>query len=493
MNNLKYFILLFAIFALPACDSYLDVNEDPNRATAIEADPLFVSVLNSYSTNRVIDLGPAVSTASQHWSGGGSLGAGVFTDPERYVFSIFTTGNTWRAYYREIQKNLALAIGLAQESEDPRTEAQCKIFSAFTFYSATMLWEDVPYTQAVDLDFFTRELRTLNPEFDPQETILRGLLVDLDEALALIEQAEFGGVGSGDLLYGGNMDQWTRFANSLKFRVLMTLVDRDPSLASEINSMVNAGNMISSNADNAEFPFFNSGGNQNPFWRTLDAFAGGSNFFFFAGERMVDLMKSKNDPRIAVYYRPFPGGGSPDEVTGAPAGVTNIGFNPWVLSTAPPGTAGTNELIRPNSPDVLFSYSEQALLEAEAHARGLADGGLSSADQKLRAGISAAMAWHGVSQDAIDEYLANEVPDLTTLSANEARRLIAEELWVDCIIRPLEGFTHWRRSGIPELNVPDGAITTGLFQRLPYPPDELAANSNAPAVVPTDQRMWFQN
>ncbi len=487
----KYFILslLFLVVLGTSCEDYLDVNEDPNRATSAPPGPVFTGAITQYSTNRVIDLGPALSTAAQLWSGGGTLGAGVFTRPEQYNFSIFTTGNTWRAYYRDIQKDLSLAVIGAQEIGDPNAEAQCKIFQAFTFYSTTVLWGDVPFSEAINVDFTTIEINTLNPAFDPQQEVLEGVLNLLDEGIALIDETRPTVITANDLIYKGDMSKWRKFARSLKFRTLMTMVDADPTKADEIGRMVSEGGMIEA-GDDAIFPFFSDPGNQNPFWGTLNTFAGGANLFYFGGDVMVELMKADNDPRLLAYFEPYPGGSDP-EVMGAPAGVQSFPSNPWVLTTS--GVSGP-ELVRPDAPDVLFPYSEQAMLEAEAMVRGFASEGLAEADTRLRAGITDAMNNYDIDATAITDYLDNSIPDLTTLSADDARAIIAEQLWIDCIIRPLEGYTHWRRAEIPALPVPEGALTTNFIRRLPYPPDEINANTSAPSVLPTvDERLWFDN
>jgi len=486
-------IYTLSLLLLASCSNsdFLDVNEDPNRSASAEPGPIFTSVITGYSTNRVIDLGPAVSTAGQMWSGGGSLGAGVFTNPERYNFSIFTTGNTWRSYYRDIQKDLKLAIKNSEDAGLTNAVAQCEIFSALTYWSTTVLWEDVPYTEAVDVDFSGPEIKSLNPAFDPQATVLQGVLDILDQAIGRIEVGVPTSITSNDLIYGGDMAKWKKFANSLKLRTLMTMVDSDPSVNTQINSLIAGGDMLSSASENAEFPFFSTPGNRNPFWETLNSFAGGSNFFYFAGEAMVQAMKAKNDPRLTAYFEPYPGGGSPDEVEGAPPGRQNFIVTPWVLSTAPVGTNGTTELVRPNSQDVLFSVQEQLFLEAEAIAKGYADGGFAEADKRFRDGIRAAMANYEISSENVESFLANEIPDLTTISAEEAVNLIAEQAWIDNVIRPVEGWTTWRRNEYPLLQVPDGATTTQLIRRLPYPPDEIAANTNAPTDPALDQKMWF--
>ena len=493
LNKLSLILFVLGFLMWSSCsddNKFLDVNDDPNRSAEADPGPIFTSVLTGYSTNRVIDLGPAVSTAGQMWSGGGSLGAGVFTNPERYNFSVFTTGNTWRSYYRDIQKDLKLAIRNAEAQSLDNAIAQCEIISALTYFSTTVLWEQVPYNEAVNVDFSGPTINALNPTFDSQETVLNGVLDILNGAIARIDPARATSMTANDLMYGGDMDKWRKFAKSLKLRTLLTMVDADASKAGEIASLVAEGDMISSAGENAVIPFFASPGNRNPFWETLNSFAGASNFFYFAAQTMVDRMKATNDPRLEKYFEPYPAG-SPDEVMGAPPGVQNIGFQPWVLSTAPVGTNGTTELVRPNSADVIFSYQEQKLLEAEAIARGLAEGDLSEADARLREGVRAAMAQYTIASDVIENYLANDLPVLSDLSQEAAVDVIAEQQWLDLVIRPVEGWTTWRRHEVPALAVPDGAATVDLIRRLPYPPDELSANTNALTDPPLDQKMWF--
>jgi hypothetical protein len=70
--------------------------------------------------------------------------------------------------------------------------------------------------------------------------------------------------------------------------------------------------------------------------------------------------------------------------------------------------------------------------------------------------------------------------------------------WVDEMDRPLDAFTHWRRSGpegeeTPALTLPIGAPEGGLFRRYEYPDvKEVLANPNAPQDrIKYDVKMWF--
>ena len=485
----KYILIPVLVLFAAACESdFLDVNTSPNNSSAAEPGLLFTNSIVDYSTNRTIDFGPTGMAVNQLYSGGGSLGAGVFTRPERYIISIFVNGNTWRSHYRNEHKNLKLASDIAETSvpAQPNAAAQCKIFRALIYWSTTVIWGDVPFSESITVNLETpNELEYDQPKFDTQEEVLNGVLSLLDEAIAQIDLNSPLVIGSNDLFYSGDMDKWRKFAKSLKLRTLMTMVDADPSKAAEIGALIAEGDMISSVADNAAFPFFSVPGNRNPFWETLNAFAGAQNFFYFAGEAMVDLMKSKNDPRLEKYFEPYPGGDPTSEIVGVPPGGNASPSVHWVLSTAAPGTDGTTELVRPAAADVLFSYQEQLFLEAEAIARGFATG---DADAKMREAITVAMQSYNVDQADIDAYLAG-IPTATV-------PLIAEEAWVDFVVRPLEGWTHWRRTevggvGYPNLELPDGAQTGDLMRRFPLPPDEVAANSNAPTERPLDEKMWF--
>jgi len=494
MTLIKYLVNIIIVVILlvaTSCEEYLDVNQNPNQSASAEAGPIFTQVLVNISTNRANDIGSSGACA-QLWSGGGSFGAGVFTSPEQYNFSIFTTGNTWRTWYRDAQKDLKLAIANSEEAGQTNAIAQCEIVSALVYYWTTMLWEKVPYTQAVDIDVNSGEILTRNPRFDEQSVVLQGVIDLIDQALARIDDSPTS-ITSGDLVYGGDMEKWRKFAKSIKFRTLMTLVDAEPERSSQLASMINEADMISSSEESAEFPFFDEPGNKNPFYTVLEAFAGGSNFFYFASEAMVDLMKSRNDPRIDEYFSPYPGGGSPPSPTGAPPGVTNIGFAPWVLSTA--NSAGTSAVVRPDAPDVYFSVQEQLFLEAEAIAMGYAPGGLAKAQELVIEGIKLAMSNYGVPGDDVTRYINNEVPDFT--SSEQAQDFIGEQFFIDSVQRWIEGWTHWRRIEIPSLSIPDGASTgdsdENLLRRLPYPPDEIAANENAESDPDLDAKMYFDN
>ena len=80
----------------------------------------------------------------------------------------------------------------------------------------TDIWGDVPYTEALQGLYVDG---TMTPKYDTQASVYADLLVQLEEANALLAGTTLN-FGSGDILYNGDPVLWRKFANSLKLRLL---------------------------------------------------------------------------------------------------------------------------------------------------------------------------------------------------------------------------------------------------------------------------------
>ncbi len=465
-NKIYLASLLALVIGLVGCKKdWLDVNEDPETTSNVDPEFLLFASQLEYSNNRTTEIGLSGSMWSQLWASGAS--ASVFRNPERYIFSVFTTGNTWRTHYPNTQKNLQFAIDISEADGKPLIAAQARTMRSLIFYTTTILWGDVPYSEALDPDIN-------NPKFDPQEQVLNGILGELDNAIAVFANPPSPAIIASDHYYSGDINSWLRFARSLKFRTLMLMVDADPSKQSDIQQMLAEGNMITSGTD-ALFDFYNESGHVNPNWEVINAFAGGQNLFYFASKTTVETMQKYSDPRLDVYFDQGPD--------------TNIYLGVY---PGDPGDYGLNSLlsldvIRPDAPERVFTYTEQLFLEAEAEYRF---GSVVTANTKFREAITNSMLYWGVAQADIDTYLAG-IPVLSGADQAAELQLIAEQSWISLIDKPIEAWTMWRRREFPELNIPTGSALGSFVRRLPYPPDELSANTNAPVTPRLDEKLWF--
>ncbi|TAG75041.1 MAG: SusD/RagB family nutrient-binding outer membrane lipoprotein [Runella slithyformis] len=465
--------LLLAVvlaFSTTACFKNSDINIDPNRSTSVDPALLFSGASTQFSLLRVAELTWPVAFMSQMWSSGGRWGLAQAQYDQTRVRS------AWGRTYTDVLKNLAVAVEIAQNTQpvNKNALAQCKILMAFAYAQTSLLWGDIPFSEAATgkVDF---------PKFDKQQDVLNGCVAMLDEAIGLMDPAGKGIIAPNDLYYGGDMTKWRKFANSLKMRILFSMVDADASKGAAIGQLVAGGNMIASNADVMQFKYFNQPGRQNPRFSFTAIFRGGVQSDWYCSKPVYDLLVTLKDPRIPYFYQP------------GPAATANefIALGPVEIFTTKSALVNMN-LLKADLPEVSFSYSEQLLFEAEAIARGFAPGGFDAATTRMRAGVRESLLSFGVPAAQADAYLAT----LPTLTAANFKTVLSQQQYLDLFMRPVEGWVQHRRSGvvgqeIPAMTTPTGAPVAGLVRRLLYRSEEVSSNPNTPPGLTLDTPQWF--
>lgn len=467
--------LLSTALLTSSCEKWLDINDNPNQSIKTEPKLLYNYAVTSWVANRTGgDSYIPFGLAAQSIASGGNYGWGK---ADVYDISPYSLGNTWKAYYSTAGNNLKLAITQAEAAipANNNSAAQCKIILAQMMYEATMIWGDIPFAESwrTDVAF---------PKFDSQKEVMESIIALIDEAVAQIDPASPLKIGDYDLVYKGDMNKWIRFAKSVKFRTLMTMVDKDPSKAAAIGTMLTSGGMIASASDNFSFPFYNQPDKENPKFRLLQKYSGGTNTFFFANKNVLDYMAPTNDPRISKYFD-------------KPVDQANY-LSVQTEEEASDATAKISMyLYRADAPEVVFSLQEQLYFEAEAYARGLGVAkDLAKANELYKKATEEALKFNGISAVDASTYASTKLPNLTTSVKPLDDIHIAQ--WIDLMDRPLDAFTQWRRSGpegseVPDLNLPDGAPNGPLMRRWLYSPDEETANPNTPKGTKYTDKLWF--
>jgi len=476
----KIFFIPIILMLVTSCENWLDVNTSPNTATAANPDDLFAYASVDFGSNRSGgDNYMPIGFMNQTIASGGSYGWGYGED--RYDISPYSLGNTWKTYYSTASNNLQLAIQEAESSNPVKnnTAAQAKILLYEIIYEATMVYGDIPYFQAWDGDY-------AYPEFDSQGEILADLLVKLDSAIAQIDMEDPVRIIDNDLFYKGDLTKWIRFANSVKLRIMMTMYDRDNTLAADIAGMLDE-DLISSADDNFLFPYFDTPDNENPKYKIMDKYSGNQNLWWFANSNVFDFMEMYDDPRIPVYF---------DEGPDAAPGE----FNAVESATEADGTSALISLYlyRATAPEVVFTYSEILFYQAEIYTRGIGVAqDLSMANDLYKEAVEEACRFYEVPEAQITSFVEDDLPDISTMSADDALYEIHVQHWVDKMDRSLDAWVQSRRSGpegseVPNLQLPSGAPAGGIARRWLYPDDELTGNINAPSELPQIyDNMWF--
>lgn len=471
MKRLKLIALTFVmLFASFSCDNVLDINTDPLAATSADPNAVLPYVMVQYSNRHVTELGTRICDVSQYISN-------TFNSPNRGTTSIFLTGNTWFMMYTQALGNLknvrgdALAAGAASNN----VAAIAQTMMAMIFYELTSIWEEVPFTEALDGQSFP------SPNFDSQETVLNGVVTMLNEAITLIDTRDVANefnVTTGDLIFEGDMDQWRAFANSLKLRVLMMLRNGGASVDAEINTTIGQP-LISSNADAAIIRYDGATGEQNAHLTIITRFFGPDNEsqdVFGPGDPIDALLNGSGDPRwdmwVARNTLPAPGNDLfPDPTTS-------------VLS---------NNIIRGDLPHMLVTPAEMDLYLAELALDGFTTP--QTAQQHYIDGVTNNLNWWqadvpGASPGAVTA--ADVTAYVGGLGIADMTEVYNQQ-YLASFLQPVLAWNHVRRNQVPVLTPPPATSISTILKRFNYAPDEIASNPNTPSNLPTDTPMWFEN
>lgn len=466
-------LLVFSlvIFTATSCEKALDINTNPLVASSADPNAVLPYVFVQYSNRHVTELGTRTMDVPQH------LGF-CFNSPRQGVTSSFLTGNTWFMYYNQVLGNLTLveqdaaAAGVSSNN----IAAIAKIMKAKSFFELTSLWGDIPYSEALDGVTYP------SPKFDSQEDVLRGVVATLDEAMGLIDAIgdEVFDVSNGDMIYGGDMDAWRRWANSLKIRVLMLLRNKDTSVDSQLVAALSQP-VIETNSQAALLRYLDTPGEANAWQRLIDAFFGGRNEdvgVYSPSTIPYNLLKDKEDPRFGVLiHDPNDAGGSDmgEAVFNAPGSKAHV----------------SNNVIRNDLPHIMMLPSEISFYRAELALLGVTN---DDAQAQFEAGLSSIIKFWGgdipgatatISGDDIDNFIAN----YGTATLQD----VHEQLYLESFMRPIIAWNTVRRTKVPEMNDVPGTSISSILKRFNYPPDEVASNINTPANLPTDTPVWFEN
>jgi len=438
--------------ALGGCgDGLTDLNVNPNEPVSVGAEFLLPAAIVSgaerlHGSSLNMDM---VGLWVQHYA------EHRYTIEDRFEITDGAVSGHWTELYSGPLRNLYEVVQQGNETERANVVAVGTILESWLFQAVTDLWGDAGYSQAL---LGRDSPPDMTVTYDTQETIYDGLLADLEGAASMIVPAG-PKISQGDLIYEGNMDQWRKFANSLRLRVAMRLSDVDAGTASAAFVSAMSGGVFTSGADDALVAFVDNGVDVHPIFgyeRNRDDHS--------ISATLVDTLKSLSDPRLPIYARPNQAG----EYVGTRNGDMS---DPPLTQVSRIGTYFSSAA----TPAVIMSYSEVLFLQAEAVERGWVGG---DAGALYRQAIKEAMSRLGVSSAEITAYLAQ--PRIAYQGGQAGLEQIWLQKWVSLFGNGPEAYAEWRRTGVPGLQAGPDALNGGLIPvRLPYPDRERSLNRQA--------------
>jgi hypothetical protein len=468
MKNIFAIFLVFLVFS--SCTKLEELNQNTKDPSKVPGESLFTGA-QLYLANQMVT--PNVNRNifrlfAQYWT------ETTYTDESNYdITTRPIPGNHWDQLYVNVLKGLdesskVLTADGNLPGDDPKVLqnklAIAEVMSVYTYSVLVESFGNVPYSQALNPSI-------LLPVYDDGLTVYKDLLVRLDAAISKMDKG-YGSFGGEDNMYGGNVDQWYKFANSLKLRMGMLMSDVDNAIAKKAVEEA-AANVIMDNADNASISYMDAQPNNNPVNENLVA-SGRDDFV--PANTLVDMMNTLNDPRRPLYYTEIdtntaPGGSPEMAYVGGIYGASNNFAN--YSHVADPLLVPTFEML-------MFDASEAAFLLAEGAARGFNVGG--TAEEHYNRAIKASITYWGGSEADADTYIAQS--DVSYNSEKSWQQKIGEQKWIALYNRGFEAWTAFRMLDYPQLVAPPDA-ESDLPVRLTYPTVEQTLNGTNRAAAAT--------
>lgn len=447
---------------------------------------------------------------------GGTLG-GYFSDGAPFTTSFVRNNapDNWTSVFLTDSKiistlytNIAMVEGFCESSGEVVPVAVANVIKVAAMSRVTDCYGPIPYSQIG----FEGAVKT---PYDSQEEVYNKFFEELAQARELMLEHKTEKMSPlVDKVYGGEVENWIRFANSLQLRLALRISYANPTLArqkaEEAIDPANGG-VIETNAQNATWKNYQSSTNAMRIaimYNSHDS---------RPSAEIACYLNGYNDPRISSYITECGSAGSP-ALGGVPYKNED---GTW--QTAPDGTSlqyvgirrgwqsfnvtwsiNFSDINLPgNTPALWLNASEVCFLRAEAVAVfGWDMGG--TAESFYNEGIRLSFENWGVA-DAYADYVADDtsvpaqfydpenlnpwngtIPAVTikwdeSLTAEQKQQKIITQKWLANWTLGNEAWADYRRTGYPFLipvayngsNVVD--INRGP-QRMPYPSAEYTNN-----------------
>lgn len=424
-------------------EHYESLNVDPTLPADVPADFL-VNAATVALFDQMITPNQNLNAArfmAQYWTQTTYVDESNYNLNERDI-----TGQHWTRIYTNVlydlydAKNKVESYELSTDySQATKTNqlAIIEVLEVYTWQQMVDTFGNIPYSEAF------QGLENPAPAFDDARTIYADLLVRINSAINSINSS--GNGFEGDSVYGGNAEQWKKFAASLKLKIAMRLADVDPSTAATAASQAVSTGVFTSNADNFTLPYMTADPNTNPLWEDL-VLSGRADFV--GSNTLVDIMNNLDDPRRFAYFRENMGDGV---FVGGPYGAEGNTYG----NSSQPGEI----LHDPAFPGTLMDFSEVSFLLAEAVARGYAVGG--TVEVHYNNAITASLEYWGVESAAITSYLAQADVAYSTAPGTWQQK-IATQFYLAMYNNAFEGWSVVRKFDYPVMQLSG-------FEELPYP------------------------
>ena len=309
----KILIIISFFFVVSCTDDFNEINEQPDALSTEDVSAKFfvTTVQQQLLRPTMIPLWFGDVIMPDQFSGQSSNGwAGSdWTGDLGWVYNSFYTDLgcwDWLAGYNSTLTSYMNNVDEGGALEDDMYYALGLIIKGFYYQQFTEAFGMIPFSEASDPNI------TL-PKYDEQIDVYKGIIADIDKAIAIIGSNVDAGTGFGilrenDVVFNGNMQNWKKTANSLKLRIAL----RAHGSQGEDFSANAASEAISSGVLADADALFEGYAEETNIWGGSASYGDIWNNFtgsqWKVSEAMINIMKSSNDPRLSKIALPSVGG-----------------------------------------------------------------------------------------------------------------------------------------------------------------------------------------
>jgi len=476
----KIATLITALFLLVSCDETFDINRDPDSLPPGQA---FSTILPAGIAGIAGAQGSYYALIggfwSQFWTQNNT--SNQYKDVDQYSIGTNDYQVGWTAMYDALNDiRVVKAKALAESNWNYYLIAT--VLEVQASQVMTDLYDDIPYTEANNVNI-------LQPKFNTGKETYDLMIADLKLALSKDQSASVGAKPSvDDFIFNGNMENWTKYGNTLLLKLHLRLTQVNPTLAeSGIKALINSGAGFL-DVDAAMTQFEDAADRSNPLFET-DRRQLNTTGNLRASKTMFSYLTDNSDPRKGFYY----GTGVPNNQGDFENTLTGL-----ALVT-----------LKATTPVYFISKEESYFLQAEALVRYYGGAG---AKEKYDLAVAANFSKHFTATTAAPDptpFLASggkyEFPAAGTAAQIEA---IITQKWIASFPgNGYESFIEQNRTGYPresalpqsnenyvsgQLAISVENVTGGkLPRRVVLPNTVKSRNPNAPALKAITAPVWW--
>ncbi|MBS1563584.1 MAG: SusD/RagB family nutrient-binding outer membrane lipoprotein [Bacteroidetes bacterium] len=420
----------------------------------------------------------------------------------------------WNNYYTTLGNYRLLQSRIAESSNPSgmnNVTAMLKTLMAYKTIKTTNYFGNMPYSSAGKVA--VEGSAAFKAAYDNQSDIYASVLTDLKWAVDNLSTSPSQySVGAYDTFLGGDIAMWSKFANSLRLRVAVTMYSKNSAVAGPQIAEALAKPLLADGDNIGLWPSKIPGLKFE--WREWSFTA---NCYLRMGSAMWSQMSSTNatdgsgifDPRAKIFFETNNAGqwaAYPQNPTSSTPTEGGAPYDKAVRYTNWPNKGAANiyspfnlyfEQDMTYIPELMLTAAEVHFLKAEVYNRGLGvTANAATAKTEYESGVTASLNfWTSIAFNSpvwtvnkpaaatattaqINTLLAN-VAYNTVSPATALKQIYAQE-WIDMYRQPWDAWTLLRRTGgatpMDPNNTSYYTANFGVYNRFPYPDNEVSYN-----------------